>query len=75
MKTNVGKADKVIRIIFGIIIVGMFLDGQISGFGAVILVIIAAILFITSFLSFCPAYSLLKISTRKTHSDEVSKNK
>ena len=75
MKTNVGKFDKVIRIILGIIIVGMYLEGQISGFGAVLLVILAAILFITSFLSFCPMYSLFKISTRKTNSDEVSKNK
>ena len=71
MKTNMGKIDKVIRIFFGIIIAGLYLEGQISGFGAVLLVLIAAIFFITSFFGFCPLYLPFGISTGKKHSDEI----
>ncbi|HMR38971.1 MAG TPA: DUF2892 domain-containing protein [Ignavibacteria bacterium] len=65
MKTNIGKIDKVIRIFFAIIISGLYLEGQISGFGAVLLVLIAVLFFITGFFSFCPLYYLLGISTEK----------
>ncbi|MBP9192327.1 MAG: DUF2892 domain-containing protein [Ignavibacteria bacterium] len=71
MKSNMGKADKIIRLFFGIIIVGLYLEGQISGLGALLLVAVAALLFVTSFFSFCPLYFPFGISTGKKHSDTV----
>ena len=65
MKSNVGTADKVIRILIAIVIAGLYYANQISGTTAIVLLILAAILIVTSFISFCPLYWPFGISTRK----------
>ena len=59
MKVNVGSVDRVIRFILGtvIIILGFYFK---SWWGVVGIVPIA-----TAALSFCPAYSLIGVSTKK----------
>ena len=59
MKHNVGKADKVIRIILGIIIgiVGYYYK---SWWG-----LVGIIPLLTAFLNFCPLYPIFGISTCK----------
>lgn len=58
MTTNVGSADKIIRIILGlaIIVIGYLNE---SWWGLVGLVPL-----LTAFLGFCPAYFLLGVSTK-----------
>lgn len=58
MKANVGSADKIVRIILGavIIVLGFVFN---SWWGAVGIVPI-----LTGLLNFCPAYSLLGVSTK-----------
>lgn len=58
MTANVGSADKIIRIVIGlaIIVIGYLNE---SWWGLVGLVPLA-----TAFMGFCPAYSLLGISTK-----------
>lgn len=63
MNSNIGKADKVIRIFFTIVITGLYIESQISGFGAVLLLLIAGYFLATSFIGYCPLYKLLGIST------------
>ena len=65
MKPNMGNAEKVIRILVAIIIAGLYYADLISGTIAVILLILAGIFIITSFISFCPLYLPFGISTRK----------
>lgn len=65
MKYNMGLTDKVIRILIAIIISGLYFENIISGTFATVLIIIAGIFILTSFLSFCPLYYLLGISTCK----------
>lgn len=65
MKTNMGKADRTIRILIAIIIGVLYFAGMISGTTAIVLGIIAALLVLTSLFGFCPAYSPFKISTRR----------
>jgi hypothetical protein len=60
MKTNVGKTDKTIRIILGLLIASMGIYFQ-SWWG-----LLAAIPFVTGFSGFCPLYSMLGIQTCKT---------
>ena len=59
MKHNVGKTDKVIRIILAIIIAGLGYYYK-SWWGLVAIVPLA-----TAFMSFCPFYPILGISTCK----------
>jgi Na+(H+)/acetate symporter ActP len=65
MKTNMGTVDRVIRILVAIVIVVLYFTHQISGTAAIILLVIAGAFIVTSFMSFCPLYWPLGISTRK----------
>ena len=59
MKKNMGKTDKLIRLILGIVIIALGIISH-SWWGLVGLVPL-----LTSFVSFCPLYAPFKISTIK----------
>lgn len=65
MKPNMGNIDKIIRIIIAVTIVALFLTHVISGTLGIILLVLAGIFVLTSFISFCPMYLPFGISTRK----------
>lgn len=65
MKKNMGNTDKVIRILLAIIIAVLYFTNVISGTAAIVLGIFAVIFLLTSFVSFCPLYTVFKISTAK----------
>ena len=65
MKANIGTIDKSVRILIAAVIAVLFFTGVISGTLAIILFIVAAILLITAFISFCPIWHFLGISTKK----------
>ncbi len=60
-----GTIDKAIRILAAIVIATLFFADIISGTMATVLLVIAAIFILTSFVSFCPLYWPFKISTLK----------
>lgn len=60
-----GTVDKVVRILVAIVIVGLYFANLISGTIAIILLILAGVFILTSFMSFCPLYLPFGISTRK----------
>ena len=66
MKTNMGSIDRITRIIIAIIIGILYAAGQLSGLAAIILLTLAGIFILTSFISFCPLYLPFGISTKKT---------
>ena len=65
MKKNMGSTDKIIRIAIAVIIAILYFTNTISGTLAIVLGAFALIFIITSFVSVCPLYALLGISTRK----------
>jgi hypothetical protein len=65
MIPNMGSADKMIRIIIAAIITGLFIGNIISGTVGYLLLALAAIFLLTSFVSFCPLYLPFGISTKK----------
>lgn len=65
MKPNMGTLDKAIRIVVALIIAGLYFAGILSGTVAIVLLVLAAIFIITSFMSFCPLYLPFGISTKK----------
>jgi hypothetical protein len=65
MKPNMGSADKVVRILVAIIFVGLYFADIISGKLAIVLLALAGVFILTSFISFCPLYLPFGISTRK----------
>jgi len=65
MKKNMGSTDKIIRILIAVAIGVLYYTETISGTTAIVLLAFAIIFLITSFISFCPLYLPLGISTCK----------
>lgn len=63
MKKNMGSADKIIRVIIAVIIVILSFTGIITGTLAIVLLVLAGVFVLTSFISFCPLYVPFGIST------------
>jgi hypothetical protein len=60
MKTNVGSADKVLRIVLGLVLIGLALTQVIGIWGWIGLVPL-----VTGLFNFCPLYSVLGINSCK----------
>ena len=65
MKKNMGSLDKGIRVSVAIIIALLYMFDVIQGTLAYVLMGIAIIFLVTSFINFCPLYALLGINTCK----------
>lgn len=66
MKKNMGSADRIIRIAIAVIIAGLYYAGFISGTLGIVLLVLAAVFAVTSFISFCPLYVPLGMNTCST---------
>lgn len=65
MKKNMGKADKMLRIIVALFIGMLYIKGDISGFLGSILVLLAIVFVLTSLVGFCPLYLPFGIDTNE----------
>lgn len=63
MTKNVGSIDRIIRILFAVLVAVLYFTGVISGTLALILGILAAVLLVTGLIGFCPLYAIFKLST------------
>ena len=61
MKTNIGRADRVIRIALGLLLPLLYATDQIGAWGLLGLPLLA-----TGLIRFCPLYALLGIQTCRT---------
>ena len=63
MKKNVGNPDKIVRIILAIVLLALYFTNVITGTWGIVLLVAAAILVLTSFMSSCPLYSIFGFSS------------
>jgi hypothetical protein len=63
MKKNMGSLDRVIRLIVAVILAVVYFTGTVTGIAGIILLFAAAILVLTSTVSFCPLDLPFSIST------------
>ena len=63
MKKNMGSIDKLVRLVLAAIMVVLYFNGIISGTLGIVLVGLALVLVVTSFVSYCPLYSPFGINT------------
>ena len=54
MKSNMGTADRVVRVLVALILAWAWYTGRISGTLAIVLLVIAGVFILTSFIGFCP---------------------
>ncbi len=66
MKKNMGTADRAIRALIAIVIAILYFTNAITGTLAIVLMVISAVFLLTSFISFCPLYTLFGMRTNKS---------
>ena len=66
MKKNMGNTDRLTRILLAALAVVLYFTHTITGTFGIVLLIIAGIFVLTSFISFCPVYSLFGVNTCPT---------
>ena len=63
MKKNLGKADKVIRLLLAAGIIALYFTHVITGILGTVLLVLAGIFVFTSLVNFCPLYRICGMST------------
>lgn len=63
MTKNMGRADKIIRILVALVIAALYFTDTITATLGLVLLIFAGVFVLTSLVSFCPLYTLLGIRT------------
>ncbi|MFN3196380.1 MAG: DUF2892 domain-containing protein [Chlorobiota bacterium] len=65
MKKNMGKADSAIRLVVAAIIAVLYFMNIITGTLGIILLVVAVVFAATSFIKFCPLYTIFGMNTCK----------
>ena len=63
MKKNMGNADRIIRFIIAAVIGVLYVTNVVSGTLGIILLALAGVFLLTSFIGFCPLYFPFGLST------------
>lgn len=66
MKFNVGTIDRVVRLVAGILLIGLAVTGTVAGVWVWVTGVVGAVLAVTGLFKFCPAYAIFGISTCPT---------
>jgi Protein of unknown function (DUF2892) len=64
MKLNESPADRIIRIVLGVILAALAITGVASGALAIVAWVVAAIALVTGVVGFCPLYAIFRFSTK-----------
>lgn len=65
MKKNMGKIDKMVRVLIAAIIAYLYFTGVVTGTLGVVLLVAAAVFVLTSLINFCPLYTVFGWNTSK----------
>jgi len=60
-----GSTDRLLRIVAAIVIAALYFTGVLHGALGIVLLVLAGVFVLTSFVSFCPLYLPFGIRTRK----------
>ena len=63
MKSNMGSADKAIRIVLAIVFAGLYITKLVEGTVGLALLVLGGVFLLTSVISFCPLYTILGMNT------------
>lgn len=65
MKQNESNVDRIIRAVFGVVLLFLGFAGVLSGTLAIVADVLGFVLLLTGAVGFCPLYALFKFSTSK----------
>ncbi len=64
MTKNMGSADRIIRVLIAAVVIALYFAHIINGTAAAVLLALAGVFLLTSFISTCPLYLPFGINTR-----------
>jgi uncharacterized protein involved in cysteine biosynthesis len=64
MSKNMGTADRVIRTVIALVVGWLYFTGRIPGWLGIVLLLVAVMFLVTSFVGVCPGYLPFKFSTK-----------
>lgn len=65
MKKNMSGLDRMLRLIIAVAVVALYYFNVIEGTLAYVLMALAGVFVLTSFVSFCPLYALFRVNSMK----------
>jgi hypothetical protein len=65
MSINVGSADRLIRIVLGLVLIALTVMSGWGMLGTIVAAVVGGVLVVTALFRFCPAYRLFGIRTCK----------
>lgn len=63
MTKNMGKVDRIIRVLAAVLFLVLYFTKAVTGTLGIVLIVLALIFLVTSFVSFCPLYKPFGIKT------------
>jgi Protein of unknown function (DUF2892) len=67
MKQNMGSIDRFLRLIIAAVIAWLYFSGTITGIWGIVLLVLGGVFILTSFIGFCPLYTIFGLKTNKTN--------
>jgi len=65
MKKNMSGMDRIVRIVIALVFGLLYFTNKVTGTVGIVLLVLGIVFLLTSFISFCPLYTLFGISTTK----------
>ena len=65
MKRNLSNLDRILRVVLAAVFAYLYFGGILPGTLGLVLFILGIVFVLTSVMSFCPIYAMLKLSTHK----------
>jgi hypothetical protein len=66
MKQNMGSIDRILRLIIAAVFAWLYFSGTITGILGIVLLVLGGVFVVTSFVGFCPLYTIFGLKTNKT---------
>lgn len=71
MKKNMGKTDRIVRILLAVVMGALYFTNTVTGTFGIVLLVLAVVFLLTSLVSFCPLYTIFRLTTCKTNEQKL----
>ena len=69
MKQNMGSLDRILRLIMAAVFAWLYFSGTITGTWGIVLLVLGGVFVLTSFIGFCPLYTIAGLKTNAKKAD------
>jgi Protein of unknown function (DUF2892) len=63
MKQNMGVVDRILRLVIAAVFAWLYFSGTVTGTWGIVLLVLGGVFILTSFVGFCPLYTIFGLNT------------